>query len=164
MPDINVASTSEDQERHLSSGLRLLRLVSPLTLMAFLPPLLTHLISLLSLPSQQREAFNTLIDVLHSVYLDATGSALSLAMTYAEFVAAPSAQAYEDIVRLWSDAIRSLEANSVRRTVVPSRLSLLFSQAGDKFVVFSGFWLRLIVKSMAAAPKVCLNRLFVTLT
>lgn len=106
--------SGDDTDRQLASGLRLLRLVSPLTLIPYLPPILTHVLALLAWPSQQREAFNSLIDLLHSVYLDATGSALTLATSYAEYVAMPSPQLCEDIVRLWSDAIRSLDPNSVR--------------------------------------------------
>ena len=101
--------SGDDTDRQLASGLRLLRLVSPLTLIPYLPPILTHVLALLAWPSQQRDAFNSLIDLLHSVYLDATGSALTLATSYAEYVAMPSPQLCEDIVRLWSDAIRSLD-------------------------------------------------------
>ncbi|MCV4593912.1 hypothetical protein OFC51_33220, partial [Escherichia coli] len=82
----------DETERQLSSGLRVLRLASPLALLPYMPPVLTHLVSLLTWPSLGREAFNTLIDILHAVYLDATGSALTLATSYAEYVAADCVQ------------------------------------------------------------------------
>lgn len=113
--------SGDDTDRQLASGLRLIRLVSPLTLIPYLPPILTHMLALLAWPSQQRDAFNSLIDLLHSVYLDATGSALTLATSYAEYVATPAPQLCEDIVRLWSDAIRSLDPSSVR--LLASRVS-----------------------------------------
>lgn len=132
------STIGEESERHLLTGLRLLRLVSPHVLLSFSPPLFTHLILLLSVPNVQREAFSVLTDIMHAMYLEATGASLSLAISYAEFVAVPSPQVHQDLVRLWSDAIKTLEPNV----------------ASDKFVLYSGYWLRLIIKSMAAVPKV----------
>lgn len=82
-------------------------------LLSFLPPLLTHLIALLSWSSVQREVFSTLNEILYSLYLEATGAALSQAISHAEFVAAPTPPVHEDITRFWSEALRSHDSTSV---------------------------------------------------